>query len=208
MRTRVKICGITREEDLAAAVAAGADAIGLVFYRGSPRCIEPQAAAALAAVLPPFVAPVGLFLDAEPAWVHEILKTVRLDVLQFHGHEEADYCRSFGLPYMKAIGAGGTGDLRALAAAYADAGALLLDSHAHGAAGGTGRTFDWERIPRDLRRPVVLAGGLAPTNVAEAVRRVRPYAVDVSSGVERTPGIKDAGLIEAFMSEVRRGDSE
>lgn len=208
MRTRVKICGITRESDLLAAVAAGADAVGLVFHRGSPRCVLPEAAAALAAALPPFITPVGLFLDADPVWVREVVKVVRLDLLQFHGREDADYCRSFGKPYLKAIGVGGCDDLRSLAEAYGDAGALLLDSHAHGAAGGTGRTFDWEKIPSDLGRPLVLAGGLGPGNVANAVRRVRPYAVDVSSGVEIAPGIKDAGLIEAFMSEVKGGDSE
>lgn len=208
MRTRVKVCGITRETDAAAAVAAGADALGLVFYPKSPRCIEPAAAAALVSMLPPFVTTVGLFLDAEAEQVREIMRQVRLDVLQFHGLETAESCRSFGRPYMKAIGAGEGADLRILAKTYADACALLLDSHAHGQAGGTGRVFDWKRIPADLGRPVVLAGGLKPDNVAEAVRVVRPYAVDVSSGVEATPGIKDAGLIEAFMNEVRRGDSE
>lgn len=208
MRTRVKICGITRETDAAAAVAAGADALGVVFYPESSRCIEASAAAALVSTLPPFVTPVGLFLDAEAEQVRQVLRQVRLDVLQFHGLESAEYCRSFGRPYMKAIGAGEDTDVRALVRSYPDACALLLDSHAHGQAGGTGRIFDWKRIPTDLGRPVVLAGGLKPDNVAEAVRAVRPYAVDVSSGVEAAPGIKDVGLIEAFMSEVRRGDSE
>lgn len=208
MRTRVKICGITRSEDAACAVAAGVDALGLVFYPRSPRCLVPEAAAALVAMLPPFVTPVGLFLDAEPAWVREVLRQVRLDVLQFHGLESADYCRSFGRPYMKAIGVADNEELRDLAAAYGDAAALLLDSHAHGKAGGTGKTFDWQRIPADFDRTLVLAGGLSPANVAEAVRRVRPYAVDVSSGVESAPGIKDPALINALMNEVTHGDSD
>jgi phosphoribosylanthranilate isomerase len=208
MRTRVKICGITREADAASAVTAGVDALGLVFYPQSSRYLDPGAAAELVSTLPAFVTPVGLFLDAEPERVREVLRQVRLDVLQFHGVESAEYCRSFGRPYMKAVGAGEGDDVRSLAAAYPDACALLLDSHAHGQAGGTGRTFDWQRIPTDIGHPLVLAGGLNPDNVAEAVRRVRPYAVDVSSGVEAAPGIKDAGLIEAFMSEVGRGDSE
>lgn len=204
----MKICGITRKADLASAVDAGADAVGVVFYPKSSRCLNADAAAELVSALPAFVTPVGLFLDAEPEFVHEMLRRVRLDVLQFHGVESAEYCRSFGRPYMKAIGAGEGDDVRSLAETYQDACALLLDSHAHGQAGGTGRTFDWQKIPTDLGRPVVLAGGLSPDNVAEAVCRVHPYAVDVSSGVETAPGIKDAGLIEAFMSEVRRGDCE
>lgn len=208
MRTRVKICGITRGTDAASAVTAGADALGLVFYPNSSRYLEPAAAAELVSALPAFVTPVGLFLDAEPERVREVLRRVRLDVLQFHGIESAEYCRSFGRPYMKAIGAGEGDDIRSLAGAYPDACALLLDSHAHGLAGGTGRSFDWQRIPTDIGLPLVLAGGLNPGNVAAAVRQVRPYAVDVSSGVEAAPGIKDAGLIEAFMSEVGRGDSE
>lgn len=208
MRTRVKICGITREIDLVSAVDAGADAIGLVFFAKSARYVSPVAAAALVEALPAFVVPVGLFLDAEPEWVREVTRQVRLDLLQFHGNESVEYCRSFGRPYMKAIGAGGQSDVRSLAASFADASALLVDSNEHGKAGGTGHAFDWGRIPADLARPVVLAGGLGPDNVCEAIRRVRPYAVDVSSGVESSPGIKDARLIEAFMNEVRRGDSE
>lgn len=208
MRTRVKICGITREADVVAAVAAGVDAVGLVFYPKSSRYIEPATAARLVSRLPPFVTPVGLFMDADADQVREVLRQVRIDVLQFHGIEPAAYCRGFGRPYMKAIGVGAGEDVSTLAEAYPDASALLLDGHAHGQAGGTGRSFDWRRVPRDFAQPVVLAGGLKPDNIAEAVRMVRPYAVDVSSGVEAAPGIKDAGLIEAFMSEVRRGDSE
>lgn len=208
MRTRVKICGITRAEDAAAAVAAGADAVGVVFYPRSSRYVAPEAAAGLISALPAFVTPVGLFLDADADWVREVQRRVRLDVLQFHGSESAEYCRGFGRPYMKALGVAGADDLRALAGSYDDASALLLDSHAHGEAGGTGQAFDWGMIPSGLARPVVLAGGLRPANVAEAVRRVRPYAVDVSSGVETAPGIKSPALVEAFMNEVRRGDSE
>ncbi|APZ44604.1 phosphoribosylanthranilate isomerase [Acidihalobacter ferrooxydans] len=208
MRTRVKICGIMREADLSDAVEAGADAIGLVFYARSSRNIEPQAAAALLATLPAFVMPVGLFLGADPEWVREVLRQVPLDLLQFHGRESADYCRSFGRPYMKAIGAGGVDDVRGLAEKYGDARALLLDGNEHGKPGGTGHAFDWNHIPAGLGRPLVLAGGLGPDNVCEAIRKVRPYAVDVSSGVESALGIKNTQLIQTFMNEVRRGDSE
>lgn len=204
-RTRVKICGIARLDDALAAARLGADAIGLVFAAQSPRALSVEAAAAIAAALPPFVARVGLFVDAEPALVRAVCAAVPLELLQFHGSEPAAYCRAFGRPYLKAI-AMGDEDAAVLARArdYPDAAALLFDAHAPGGQGGSGRTFDWSRIPRDLARPVVLAGGLAPGNVANAIAAVRPWAVDVSSGVEASPGIKDHGKMERFIDEVRR----
>lgn len=205
MRTRVKICGITRVEDAQAAVAHGCDAIGLVFYAPSPRYVMPEIARAIAAQLPPFVQAVGLFVDAEPEYVRAVLAEVRLDLLQFHGDEAPEYCRQFGVPYMKAVRVRPETNLLQYAAAYADAKALLLDTYVSGTPGGTGQTFDWSLIPADLPKPVVLAGGLDAGNVAEAIRQARPYAVDVSGGVEREKGIKDADKIAAFMRGVLNG---
>jgi phosphoribosylanthranilate isomerase len=214
-RTRVKICGITRLQDLQAAVAAGADALGFVFARRSPRVLEPAQAAALVAEVPAFVSRVGLFMDQEFEEVARVLDRVPLSLLQFHGSEDAAYCRQFGLPYMKAFG------MAALAAAaqppaqslaqslaqaeraFSDAAALLLDSHGAGEAGGTGRRFDWALVPR-LSRPMVLAGGLTPDNVAAAVRQLRPWAVDVASGVEDAPGLKNAQKLQTFIREAKR----
>jgi len=214
-RTRVKICGITRAEDAHAAAAAGADAIGFVFWPGTPRVVEVERARAIAAALPPFVTVVGLFVDPDAARVREVLQRVPLDLLQFHGHEPADLCRSFGRPYLKAVAVGdGEGLLESLSS-YGDAAGLLLDAPPSGGLpGGTGRRFDWERVPATLPRPLVLSGGLDAGNVGEAVARLRPWAVDVSSGVERrrtdgTPerGIKDAARIAAFIAEVRHADA-
>lgn len=209
-RTRVKICGVTRLQDVQAAVAAGADALGFVFTPRSRRFLEPAAAAKLVAEVPAFVSRVGLFMEQGREEVERVLERVPLSLLQFHGREDAAFCRQFGLPYMKAFGmasaeATGCGMARELAEAereYADAAALLLDSHAAGEAGGTGRPFDWAAVPR-LSRPLVLAGGLTPGNVREAVRVVRPWAVDVSSGVEDAPGIKCAQKMQAFIREAK-----
>lgn len=201
---RVKICGITRPEDARAAAAAGADAIGLVFHPASPRAVSVAQACAILEALPPFVTSVGLFVDAVPETVAGVLARCPLDLLQFHGDEAPAYCGAFGRPYIKAIRMRGPLDLEAVALTYADARGLLLDAYAPAAAGGTGLTFDWSLIPGGLARPLVLAGGLHPGNVAEAVRRVRPYALDVSSGVEAAPGIKDAALIQAFVANARR----
>lgn len=201
VQTRIKICGITNEGDALAAVAAGADAIGLVFYPPSPRAVSVDEAVRILSVLPPFVSSVGLFLDPEVAAVDEVLNVVPLSMLQFHGRESAAFCHSFKRPYLKALGLAGNRPLNA--DDYVDAAALLFDSHAPGEAGGTGKTFDWQRLPR-TQRPVILAGGLTPQNVGEAVRQVRPYAVDVSSGVELAPGRKDPSLMKAFVEEVQR----
>lgn len=203
LRTRVKICGITRVEDALAAAKNGCDAIGLVFYRSSPRNIELQCAREIAAALPPFISIVGLFVDAAPSEVEAVLAEIRLDVLQFHGDESPEACRLYGMSYMKAIRVRKDTNLLQYATQYHDARALLLDAYLPGMAGGTGQVFDWGLVPPQLPLPVVLAGGLNPDNVAEAIRQVRPYAVDVSGGVEQTKGIKDAGKIAAFMRGVQ-----
>jgi phosphoribosylanthranilate isomerase len=203
MRTRVKICGITRVEDALVAVRAGADAIGLVFDPASPRCVALDQARAIVRSLPPFITVVGLFVDAAPERIREVLNGVSLDLLQFHGTETPEQCRQYARPYVKAIRMHPDIDLHAEARRYADAAGLLLDSFVADVAGGSGRAFDWERIPRDLARPLILAGGLTPGNVGEAIRRVRPYAVDVSSGVEQSKGVKDPDKIAAFLKAVR-----
>jgi len=205
MRTRVKICGITREADALAAVAAGADAIGLVFYPRSPRHVSLEQAAAITRRLPPFVTVVGLFVNADAETIRASVQAGRVGLIQFHGQECPDYCAGHGLPWLKAIRMKDGLDLDKAAADYAGASALLLDAYRPGVPGGTGETFDWDRIPAHLASRVVLAGGLNPDNVTEAVRRVRPYAVDVSGGVEAEPGIKDAARIAQFMRGVHVG---
>lgn len=202
MRTRVKICGITRPDDALAAARAGADAVGLVFYAKSPRAVTINEAQGVARALPPFVTTVGLFVDAAPDDIREVLQSVSLDLLQFHGNEAPDQCRVYGRPYLKAVRMCETTDLAAVARSYHDAAGLLVDTYVEGVPGGTGRAFDWSRLPSSLSRPLILAGGLTPDNVAEAVGRVRPWAVDVSGGVESAPGVKDAARIEAFIRGV------
>lgn len=201
-RVRVKICGITRPQDALAAAGAGADAIGLVFYPSSPRTLDIDRARAIGGVLPPFVTRVGLFVDAASGEIEGVLNSLCLDMLQFHGNEAPADCERYGLPYMKAIKMTEEVDLQAQAQRYAGASALLLDTHVAGMAGGTGRTFSWDRVPRDLSKPLILAGGLNQDNVIEAIDRVRPYAVDVSGGVESARGIKDADMIKAFTHKV------
>lgn len=201
--TRVKICGITRIEDGLAAAQAGADAIGLVFVGKSPRHVTPDQAREIARALPPFVSTVALFVNPSATEVAAILKIVRPDVLQFHGEEPPEFCRSFGVPYLKTFRVRPGVDLLQSAASYGDAQGWLLDAWSEAAHGGTGERFDWDLIPLDLPRPTVLAGGLTPANVAEAVFKVRPWAVDVSSGVESSKGIKDAAKIAAFIKEIR-----
>lgn len=201
--TRVKICGITRIEDGLACAQLGADAIGLVFYAPSPRHVSAEQARAIMAALPPFITTVGLFVDADRAEVSAVLGQLPLDLLQFHGSESPEYCQSFNRPYMKAVRVKPGLDLVQYAAQYAQAKGLLLDAHVEGIAGGTGQAFDWDLIPARLPLPVVLSGGLNPANVTEAIKRVHPAAVDVSSGVEAAKGIKDAAKIAAFMQGVR-----
>ena len=202
--TRIKICGITRVEDVLAAAHSGADALGLVFYDKSPRYVTPKQAAQLAAAIPPFVTLVGLFVNASAEAVQEILQQVPLDVLQFHGEEEPNFCAQFDRPYLKAVRVKNGVDLVQYAARYKDAQGLLLDAFIEGTHGGTGVSFDWTLIPHNLPRPVVLSGGLHVNNVADAIKQVRPWAVDVSSGVEAAKGIKDAAKIAAFINEVKK----
>lgn len=201
MHTRIKICGITRVEEAWAAARAGADAIGLVFHPQSPRALDVDQAAAIADELPPLVTLVGLFMDADAADVWRTLERVPLEMLQFHGREPETYCKVFGRRYIKALGMSGAQTMEA--ADWPGAAGLLVDSHAGERAGGSGETFDWSRVPDCGGRPVILAGGLHPENIAEAVRRVRPWGVDVSSGVESSPGHKDPERIRKFVSEVR-----
>ncbi|KOR28967.1 N-(5'-phosphoribosyl)anthranilate isomerase [Achromatium sp. WMS2] len=206
MRIRVKVCGLTRAEDAQAAVAAGVDAIGLVFYPPSPRAVTPQQAQQVVANLPPFVTVTGLFVDATRESIAHVLKVVRIDLLQFHGEEPPTSCLGYGKPWIKAIRMAPEVDLLALHAQYQGAAAVLLDAYQPGIPGGTGSRFAWERIPQELRNQIILAGGLTPDTVEQAVRQIRPYAVDVSGGVEQRKGIKDAAKIAAFMRGVRRGE--
>ncbi len=208
MRTRVKICGITRLEDALAAAELGADALGFIFYARSPRCIGASDAAAIVARLPPFVTTVGLFVDASMAIIEEVLGTVPLNLLQFHGDECPADCAALGRPYIKAVPMAEGVSVSGYVATYPDASGFVLDSHGLGRTGGTGETFDWSRFPGSSERPMILAGGLNPLNVADAVRKTRPYAVDVSSGVERSAGIKDVAKMAAFIEEVRSVDSK
>lgn len=206
MRTRVKICGLTRSEDVGAAVAAGADAIGLVFYPPSPRAMTPRRAQDIIAGLPPFVTVVGLFVDERRERIAAILESVRIDLLQFHGDESPVACAGYERPWIKAVRMRQDVDLEAVRARYRGASALLLDTYRPGVPGGTGNRFEWHRIPPAMRGDIILAGGLTPETVEQAVRQVRPYAVDVSGGVERSKGIKDADKIVAFMRGVKRGE--
>ena len=204
--TTIKICGITRTQDALTAAGCGANAIGLVFYAQSPRCVTPERAAELMRVLPPFVMSVGLFVDAVANEVTQTLAQVRVDLLQFHGNESPAYCRQFGVPYLKALRVKPGLDLLQYARDYHDAKALLLDAYVEGTHGGTGATFDWALIPKNLPLPVVLSGGLTPENITAAIQAVRPWAVDVSSGVEFQKGIKDTAKIAAFVTGVRNAD--
>ncbi|MDP9518743.1 phosphoribosylanthranilate isomerase [Pseudomonas protegens] len=203
---RSKICGITRIEDALAAVAAGANAIGLVFYAKSPRAVSVQQARAIIAALPPFVTTVGLFVNASRCELGEILDAVPLDLLQFHGDESAADCEGYHRPYIKALRVKAGDDVAAACLAYPRASGILLDTYVEGVPGGTGEAFDWSLVPQGLSKPIILAGGLSAQNVAEAIARVRPYAVDVSGGVEQSKGIKDPAKIQAFMQAVRRSN--
>jgi len=202
IRTRVKICGITSPEDGLDAARLGADAIGLVFYGKSPRAVDLAAAKRICAALPPFVTTAGLFVDPEPGEVERVLAEVPIDLLQFHGDEAPERCAAFGRPYIKAVRMAQGADVGAAAARYSEARALLLDAYRPGVPGRTGASFDWERVPRRLSKPLILAGGLKPRNVAEAIRVVGPFAVDVSSGVEAARGQKDRTLMAEFVKEV------
>jgi len=204
-KTRIKICGLTREEDVDAVVAAGADAIGFVFYPPSPRYVKPQRAAELAKRIPPFVDVVGLFVNETPETVRAVCKQVPINLLQFHGDEDHAYCRQFAHPYLRAARVRPGFDLVEFARSFPDSRGSLLDAFVEGYGGG-GHVFDWMLIPPDLPGFLVLSGGLTAENVGDAVRRVRPVAVDVSSGVEMGKGIKDHSKIAAFVAAVRKAD--
>lgn len=208
IRTRVKICGVTRVEDALLACELGADAIGMVMTPTSPRCVSIERARAIRDALPAFVDAVVLSHDLSAEHVRVVIEGVRPSLVQFHGMEDATFCESFGIRYVKAIGMDGDVDVRAVAATHPHASGLVLDGHSPGQQGGRGRTFDWSRIPRDLGRPILLAGGLNPANVGDAMRDVRPWAVDLASGVESAPGIKNAAKLRAFFVAVRAADAE
>lgn len=203
MSKRVKICGITSVTDALNAANAGADALGFVFYAKSPRYVTPEQAAEICRALPPFVTSVGLFMNADAEQVRATLDIVSLDLLQFHGSETPEFCRRFARPYIKALGIQGLVDFAEQADLYPDALGILVDSHALGKAGGTGQTFDWKLLPKNYSKPIILAGGLNPENIAEAVRETSVYALDLSSGVESSPGIKSKAKIDALMREVK-----
>lgn len=207
MRTRVKICGLTRASDLDAAVAAGADAVGFVFHSASPRAVTPEQASGLCALLPPFVTAVGLFVDASSERIRATLDQAPLDLLQFHGDEDPDFCASFGRRWIKAVRMRPGVDLLAEQDRYGGGAGLLLDTFDPRRPGGTGHRFDWDRIPAIMAGRIILAGGLDPDNVGEAIRRVRPFGVDVSGGVESSKGIKDYDKIRDFLQRVNDVDS-
>ncbi|MCW8901276.1 MAG: phosphoribosylanthranilate isomerase [Gammaproteobacteria bacterium] len=204
LRTRIKICGINHREDALKAAEFGADAIGLVFVEKSPRYVSFTEARVIADAMPPFVTLVGLFMDAPAEFVREALKAVPLSLLQFHGDESAEYCDQFNVPYIKALRMGENVNVIAYAQEYPGASGILLDAYHEGVGGGTGITFDWDLIPGDVPFPLILAGGLNVENVAKAIEKVKPYAVDVSSGVESRPAVKDHQKIEQFIKEVQR----
>jgi phosphoribosylanthranilate isomerase len=204
--TAVKICGITRQVDAAAAASYGAQAVGLIFYAKSSRNVTAAAAGDIVRALPPFITAVGLFVNPTVGEVEHIMRDVRLDLLQFHGEETPEFCARFGVPFVKAVRVKTGVDLLQYARRYETARGLVLDAFVDGAHGGTGTSFDWSLVPAKLPLPVVLSGGLIPANVGDAIQRVMPWAVDVSSGVEASPGIKDPRKIAAFMEEVRSAD--
>ncbi len=206
MTTRIKICGITRGQDAVVAAKLGAHAVGLMFYEDSPRFVSLNKARKVIEVLPPFITRVGVFVNPEEQQVHAILGALRLDLLQFHGDEPAQFCAQFGLPYIKAVRVKKGVDLLQYASRYRDAKGLLLDAHNEKSYGGTGEVFDWSLISGNLPLPIILSGGLSADNVARAIRQVRPWAVDVSSGVESAKGIKDAAKIAAFIKEACDAD--
>ncbi|MEP6483374.1 MAG: phosphoribosylanthranilate isomerase [Rudaea sp.] len=206
-RVRVKFCGITRVDDAHDAVRSGADAIGLVLTKKSRRFVDPECAAAIRKSVPPFVSVVALFSDDDADWVSAATHQVRPDFLQFHGNETRESCESFGIPYIKSIGMAAAG-ADAVIAQHPNAVAFLFDSHRPGENGGSGVTFDWNTLPTELHKPLILAGGLTCDNVALAIRAARPFAVDVSSGIEHSPGIKDAEKMRRFISEVQRASGD
>ncbi len=206
--TRIKCCGMTRVEDAVLAARLGADAVGLVFTARSRRRVTPAQARAIVHALPPFVTTVALFMDDDTRLIDDIIQQVQPDLLQFHGAERDTWCAQFGRPFLKAVPMGAGGSALARLHDYPNAAGLLLDGHAPGEAGGSGKAFDWSLLPAGLRQPLIVAGGLHAGNVGDAVRRVQPWAVDVASGVELVPGIKDPVRLAAFIQAVREVDAE
>ena len=207
-RTRVKICGITRVEDALIAAQLGADSIGLVFHQKSPRSVSIEQALEIKKALPAFVTLTALMMDETSSWVDEIVSELNPDCLQFHGDECPDDCNRFNIPYIKAIAMSGMQNIKAYMSCYKEAQAFLLDSHAAGEQGGSGKTFDWSNIPKDLSHQIILAGGIVPDNVYQAITEVSPWAVDLSSGVEQAKGIKDKVKMNKLMNEVNRANND
>ena len=206
-RTRLKVCGLTRKDQALAAASQGVDSIGLVFHQSSPRALELDTGLAIRQAMPPFVTVTALFLDESEDWVAQIVHQLRPDCLQFHGREPEEFCAAWMIPYIKAIPMGSDVNPHAYARQYPSAQGFLLDSNVAGRLGGSGDTFDWSKIPTSFDAPLILAGGLTPSNVAEAITRIRPWGVDVSSGVEISKGIKSAQLIEQMLHEIAQGDA-
>ncbi len=200
---RVKICGITRLEDAIYACDVGADALGFVFYRKSPRMIDKAAATSIISKLPPFISKVGLFVNDSPEFIRSIIQHVNLDLLQFHGEEDEEECLQYGIPYIKAIKMREEVDLATMVSKFEESAALLTDSYVPGIPGGTGKTFDWSLLNQRVIKPIILAGGLTPENVGEAIRSVHPYSVDVSGGVESKVGVKDKNKILKFIQNAK-----
>ncbi len=209
-RTRIKICGITTPYIAYEAAYLGVDAVGFVFYPPSPRAVTVPQAQAMKAVLPPFVMAIGLFVNADPAWIRSVVEQVGLHGVQLHGDETPEYCEALGLPYIKAVPMGDAVEntVEQYATTFQRATGLLLDSHQRGHVGGSGQGFNWQLVPPNPSKPLIVAGGLNSHSVSEAICRIRPWGVDVSSGVERTKGIKDIHLIAAFIQAVRDGDQQ
>jgi len=205
-RVRSKICGITRPEDAIAAVEAGADAIGLVFYEPSPRYVTIERAKQICDSVPAFVSIVALFVDAEPEYIQKVCVELPVTLLQFHGSEEAEQCEGFGIPYIKAVSVRQRQDVLNAELAHPNAKGILVDTYKQGVAGGTGETFDWSILPDNCEKALILAGGLNPQNIRSAIEKVKPYAVDVSGGVETAKGIKSSQLINQFIQEVSSGN--
>lgn len=205
MRTRIKFCGMTQIQDVQHAIDLGVDALGFVFVKNSPRNLTIKQAQELVEEIPPFVMRVGLFMNAEIAYIQDVLNNVKINLLQFHGEENQEFCRQFKVPYLKAVPMASTASVSDFCLNYPSATGFVLDSHATGKMGGSGKKFAWERIPSELGRPIILAGGLTSDNVAEAVQVARPYAVDVSSGIEVAEGIKDIDKMKHFIQEVGNG---
>ena len=204
MKTRIKFCGLTRKQDVQHAVLLGVDALGFVFVNESARNVDVDNAASMINEVPPFVNKVGLFMNAQAAKVEDVLKHVRLNLLQFHGDEDESFCKQFNMPYIKAVPMASTASVENFCQEFISATGFILDSHAQGQMGGSGEKFSWDEIPGNLNKPVILAGGLTIENVSEAISVVQPYAVDVSSGIETSKGIKDPAKMEQFIKEVHR----